>query len=244
MTKKKHIHEHIHHEKHMKIKTFGVLTLLAWTFGVLFIIAGAVSLINSIFGGLLILLGGVIILPPFGEFVEEKINVRLSGWLKFVLFLILVGIGLSLSTSGAGEDFDATRTRIEAEATQEVSEPEDIPTMTVKLIEKRTFVQIGEHFFDTFMGAKASGTYLVLTIEVSNNGDEPIYVTSSDIKLFDKEGRKYVTDSEAMMYLDNSFVFETINPGIKATGKVVFDVQDPNKEYDLKVYDSALSWFD
>ena len=76
-----------------KVKKIGVRYILAWIFGVLFIISGASYLTKSILVGLIILLAGIIILPPFTDFIEKKFSIRLSGWLLFVVFLILLGIG-------------------------------------------------------------------------------------------------------------------------------------------------------
>ena len=83
-----------------------------------------------------------------------------------------------------------------------------------------------------------------MTIEIENKGTEPIYITSNDIKLLDELGRKYVPDTEAMFYREDSFIFETINPGIKQKGVVIFDVPDGKAAYEIYVRNSIFSLFD
>lgn len=69
-------------------------------------------------------------------------------------------------------------------------------------------------------------------------------ISFNDIQLFDKQNRKFIPDLQAMIYTENSFVFETINPGITKKGIVIFDVPDPNAEYKLQVKENILSLFD
>lgn len=116
------------------------------------------------------------------------------------------------------------------------------PKVSLNILSKKTFNFIGNTEFG--LGKKASGTFLVFEVEVENLDSEPIYITSNDMKLFDQQGRKYVPDTEAMIYRDDSFTFETINPGIKQKGVVIFDVADPKAEYELRVYDNVFSMLD
>jgi hypothetical protein len=79
-----------------KRRVIGIRYILGWVFGVLFILAGAVSLIDSVIGGIFVISGALLIFPPFGKFLEKRYNIVLSGWLKFIGFLILLGIGSSM----------------------------------------------------------------------------------------------------------------------------------------------------
>lgn len=90
----------------------------------------------------------------------------------------------------------------------------------------------------------SAGIFLVYNIEIENLDSEPVYISSNDMKLFDKQGRKYVPDTQAMFYREDSFNFETLNPGIKQKGVVIFDVSDPKAEYELRIYDNVFSMFD
>ena len=121
-------------------------------------------------------------------------------------------------------------------------EPTSEPKITLKVLDKKTFSYIGNAQYG--FGKKPSGIFLVFEIEIENIDTEPVYITSNDMKLFDKQGRKYVPDTEAMIYREDSFTFETLNPGIKQKGVVIFDVSDPKAEYELRVYDNVFSMLD
>lgn len=226
-----------------KPKHIGLRYVLAWIFGVLFILVGAGSLANSIIGGLLIILGAVIILPPFGNFIEKKYHYHLSGWLKLVIFLVLVGIGISLTSTGEDvpvPDNKEVISEVQKPSEQDAGGDAESAKFSLKILDKKTFDFVGSSGF----GKTASGKFLVYEIEIENLDSEPIYITSNDIRLFDEQGRKFVPDVEAMIYSQDPFVFETINPGITQRGVVIFDVPDPKAEFELKVYDNVLGWID
>ena len=104
-----------------KPKHIGIRFVLSWIISVLFILAGLGSLTSSVLGGLFILLGAAIILPPFGQSIEKKYNYHLSGWLKFALFIILVIIGISLTSTSDSVDSEQTG---ELESVDAPKEPE------------------------------------------------------------------------------------------------------------------------
>ncbi len=66
--------------------------VLAWIFSVLFIVGGFGSLISSTISGVLIILAGIIILPPFGKFLKKEANIEISGWLKIIIVLVLLAL--------------------------------------------------------------------------------------------------------------------------------------------------------
>ncbi|MEK6809095.1 MAG: DUF4190 domain-containing protein [Nanoarchaeota archaeon] len=116
------------------------------------------------------------------------------------------------------------------------------PKISLKVLSTKTFSYIGNAQYG--FGKKPAGTFLVFEIEIKNIDTEPVYITTNDMKLFDKQGRKYVPDTEAMIYREDAFNFETLNPGVAQKGVVIFDVADPKAEYELKVYDNVFSLLD
>jgi len=79
----------------------------------------------------------------------------------------------------------------------------------------------------------ANGTFLVIDLDIKNNGDESVTVDSSFFNL--KLGSKtYKADADASMSanqkedgsIDNSFFLQDLNPGSEMSGKVVFDVSE------------------
>jgi len=77
--------------------------ILSWIVGVLFILAGIGAMVSNPIAGILILLGGLIMVPLLNEFLHKKYNVNLSGGVRFLIAIVLVGIGIAISTSSAVE---------------------------------------------------------------------------------------------------------------------------------------------
>ena len=199
--KTKHVHEHIHYEKHLTVKKVGIWLVLAWIVGSLSILAGIGLLVTNILAGLLIGLGGLILLPPLGNLVKEKFNIEISGWLKFILFLVLLGIGSSI---GSTDKYSLTSPENEVSIPKENGVPiiEEMPTRTedfgmiatVNSAEKRSILgDCGEYGF-TCMTAGAGKTFLIVDINVENKNvpDEFFqnYVSGSDFKI--KDSNSYV----------------------------------------------------
>ena len=80
-------------EVEKEIKKVGIGLVLSWIFSFLAIIAGVVDMSYSFAGGLFIILAGIIISPVFCSFIKKKFKVELTGWLKFLIFIILFIIG-------------------------------------------------------------------------------------------------------------------------------------------------------
>lgn len=76
-------------------------------------------------------------------------------------------------------------------------------------------------------GQDSKGTYLLVNITVTNNGDEALTVDNSFFKLLN-DGKVYESDSMAGIYANDnsSFFLESINPELYLTGNIVFDVSD------------------
>ncbi len=84
-----------------KTKNITLGLVLSWVVGVLLIIVGIGFAVSSIIVGLLVLLGGLIMLPPVSDFIKKKFHVHLSGGVRFVIALVLFVIGVSMITSDA-----------------------------------------------------------------------------------------------------------------------------------------------
>jgi|SRR3989344_1637668 len=223
MTKtEKHVHEHIHKYEHSKTNVMAILSLI---FAFLFFPLGFIF--------------GIIALVQIKKSNESGQGLAISGIV--LSSLIFIGYLVIVSILGALAGTVASTFDTDSETTSEVKES----SIKLNVIDRKIFKQVGQTFEGSLLlGKRSSGNFLVIDIEVENIGKEPLWISSNDIKLYDKEGRKYIPDTEAMIYRQDSFLFETINPGVKQSGVVIFDVQDPNKEYELKVYNSVFSWFD
>lgn len=80
---------------------------------------------------------------------------------------------------------------------------------------------------------KATDTFVVITLTVTNKGNEAITVDSSFFKLIDGD-KTFDADAAASMSANqndsgeiaNSFFLQNLNPDVSLSGKVVFDVSE------------------
>ncbi|MEK7612120.1 MAG: hypothetical protein AAB407_02150 [Patescibacteria group bacterium] len=70
-------------------KKINIRWVVSWIFAVFFSLVGVIVIFNSFVAGALLLLAGVILLPPMSEFAKQRWNLVLSGPLKFVIVLVL-----------------------------------------------------------------------------------------------------------------------------------------------------------
>jgi hypothetical protein len=75
--------------------------VLSWLVGVLLLFIGVTYLVTHPLEGILILIGGVIMLPPFNGLMQKKFNVHLSGGVRFVIAIVLFIAAISMSTKAA-----------------------------------------------------------------------------------------------------------------------------------------------
>lgn len=71
----------------------GFLTVLGYIIGTLTIISGLSEILQkNIIAGVLLMLGGLVVVPAFNNFLDKKFHFRLSTALRIILFLILCNI--------------------------------------------------------------------------------------------------------------------------------------------------------
>lgn len=103
---------------------------------------------------------------------------------------------------------------------------------------------IGEYLYDNLLGEKADGIFLIIDVEITNNGNSAKYLSDSFIKLIDEQNREFSATSSAAIYLKpqgSALIFEQINPGITKKGKVVFDVPKTIKVANIKITSNLLT---
>lgn len=95
---------------------------------------------------------------------------------------------------------------------------------------------------DEYLNETPQGRFLLITVKVTNIGDEARQLSDSNQKLFDTKGRSYEAHSTAAMLLpSNKVLFENINPGNAVTGTLVFDIPREAQPGKLELHDSLLS---
>ena len=149
--------------------------------------------------------------------------------------------------SGAAEDADAPTDEAADAPTDEAAEDANPGIGQPAADGKFSFVVSGidcsltEIGNDTF-GTKAQGQFCVVSVAVTNVGDEAQSFFGDNASLFNADGQEFSADSEAAMYLeDSSSLYEEINPGNTLNSKVVFDVPAGTAPTSIELHDSAFS---
>lgn len=95
--------------------------------------------------------------------------------------------------------------------------------------------------FDTT--EKAQGEFILVTVDVSNIGDEPQTLDTNSQVLFNTKGQKYEPSSALLTIKDaDKFFLTNINPGNTVTGApLLFDVPVGTKIGSIELHDSPFS---
>jgi hypothetical protein len=91
-----------------------------------------------------------------------------------------------------------------------------------------------------YMTVSAQGEFIVVTLSVTNIGNEPQSYFGQNQKLIDTSGREYSANSQADMYM-NDAGFGDINPGNSIHVRVAFDVPPGTSPAELELHDSIFS---
>jgi hypothetical protein len=91
-------------------------------------------------------------------------------------------------------------------------------------------------------GKSAQGQYCFVSVTVENIGKESQSLFGSNQHLFDNQGRKFDADGEAAIYVEDSkTLYESINPGNKVNGILIFDIPASATPVKIELHDSAFS---
>lgn len=125
----------------------------------------------------------------------------------------------------------------EAPAEEAPAESEDY-ALVISGVERAT--EVGDEYF----GSEAQGEYVVVNYTFTNNADEAIDLSSSDMTLIGANGTEYSESSDAMTaYADQYAFLETVNPGNSYEGVVVYDVPEGTEVTTLS-YQAMFSFDD
>lgn len=84
--------------------------------------------------------------------------------------------------------------------------------------------EIGFDIYSQFYGTTADGIFYIFDITVENVGKESQTFWGTNIKIYDNQGRTFDHDPTAELYMDDSFKYDQLQPGLPKRGKIVFDV--------------------
>ena len=93
---------------------------------------------------------------------------------------------------------------------------------TYKVTSVRTTDKIGD---PDLLGARADGTFVIVSLNLTNNKDETKTFTESSVKLKTSDGKEYETSDKAVLsFGDESLLLKDIQPDLTTRGKLAFDV--------------------
>ena len=93
-----------------------------------------------------------------------------------------------------------------------------------------------------FTSATAQGQFCTVKLSVENIKDSSQTFDASSQYLFDVQGRKYDTSSDAIFALPDSNSFlEDVNPGNRVEGEIAFDIPAGDSADHLELHDSPFS---
>jgi hypothetical protein len=103
---------------------------------------------------------------------------------------------------------------------------------TYKVTKVNTTETIGD---PDLLGARADGTFVVVSLNLTNNKDETKTFMDSSAKLQTADGKSYETSDKAVMaFGDDSLLLKDIQPDLTTRGKLAFDVP-PSKLHGSKL---------
>jgi len=213
--------------------------IIAYLGGALFILAGLGAAVESPVG-VFMLLGGLFALPPVRRRISDQFDVTMSRWVVVVVVIVLVGVGATAlpsstseqatnPTNGGGGATTPAQTSTPADSTpantrHEIGESFTVGSGAESIQYEVTNVQTTDSVGSDAVGEEADGIFLVIELRMKNVGDESLDLSSRPFRVVDSQDREFETDTAAMAYVENSIVFEQLNPGLEKQGVLVFDV--------------------
>lgn len=161
----------------------------------------------------------------------------------FILGIIALAIigGLLVGGGGDGGGSDATPTPTVSTQTHEIGETFTVGSgnqaVEYEVIEYQTLGVLEGPVSTT----EPDGVFLVVTVSMTNVGDETFDITDRHLKVVDDQDRSFDADFQASVTASDDprvepdgISFEQLNPGLEITRAVVFDV-NPGATYSLRI---------
>ena len=175
-------------------------------------------------------------------------------WWAIILF-IFIGLIILGGLFGDDSSNSGTQTTTQTDSSDTTPAQEQIKTYSLgeiipagdfkwKITKVSTAKEIGQDLAGSFFGEKADGIFVILNVEVENIGNSAEYLTDSYIKLIDTQGREFSPNTLAAIYLKpdgSALAFEQVNPGLTKKGKIVYDVPENVKSFNVKITSSLFS---
>ncbi|MFW0787399.1 DUF4352 domain-containing protein [Gordonia sp. CPCC 206044] len=186
--------------------------------------------------------------PPAPE--QQKPRKRRK-W-PWILGVLAALIAIVVATSSGGDDADSSATASAAgggtdtaAAQQDDSVGLNTPVRDGKFEFVVTQVQTGVTSVgdNPYLTEQPQGHYVIVSMKVSNIGDQPQSFSSMDQKLQDTDGRTFQPDTGAQLSMDMSLQssYSDINPGNGVDVKLVYDMPQNATPASIDLHDSMFS---
>ena len=119
----------------------------------------------------------------------------------------------------------------EVSRTHNLNEQFSLGDITYEVKDYKTGQVIGDQFYQE----EASGEFVQIEIEVTNNENEPVYFSDNHMRLVDEQDREYSVQSGSVANIENAFLFEELQPGLTESGILLYDVPQDQNERQLKI---------
>lgn len=86
-------------------------------------------------------------------------------------------------------------------------------------------------------GETATGNFVVVDFEFTNNSPEAVTLDSGMLTLIDAEGRENEVDTDRLFFVpaERNIIFEQVNPGVTQQGTVIFTVAEGASGFTLEL---------
>lgn len=213
--------------------------LIAYPVGGLLILAGLVSLVLSVAGGVLILLAGIIALPIVRSRLKRSRGIAINRWATVGLVVVLVIAGsVALAGSGGGGGEDITENEGPEQLTHQMGESFTVGGDS----EAIEYTVQNVYTTNVIYGFKTEQTdeqFVIIEIAMENMGDETVDISTRHLQVVDSQDRQFDVDTSRTRSLDRDpriqsdpVTFESLQPGISTQGVVAFEV--PSNETRLR----------
>lgn len=152
-----------------------------------------------------------------------------------LLLLLLLGGCAAIFAIGSNSDSKSGANK-EAEQTVAIGEPVTVGDATWQVTEARQANQLTAQFAE-----QVQGDFVIVNFDFTNNGSQPLTLSSQSMTLIDSTGRESNADPDKFQYIprDRNIFLENVNPGVTDQGQAIFTVASGASGFNLQVGDTT-----
>jgi len=163
--------------------------------------------------------------------------IGLGGCGGLILLLLLVAGGCTALVASIGGNTDSkSGASKEEEQTVAIGEPVTVGDATWQVTEARQANQLTAQFAEP-----VQGDFVIVNFDFTNNGSQPLTLSSQSMTLIDSTGRESNADPDKFQYIprDRNIFLENVNPGVTDQGQAIFTVASGASGFNLQVGDAT-----